>query len=190
MSILTIIIMAVVAIVVLVIAGLVAGFLIINFDLMSYTATSSESLSPTGTVAGNALVVYSPGLSGAAKATATEIAADLKAKGYKVELAGIRSPAAANVSSYNVVIVGGPIYFGSSSSGVATYLKGLTLAQNSKLGVFGTTGTGSFVASDLASTEKQVETLQSGKKAVVKLIGDKDQNNATKSCQDFVSAMV
>ena len=57
----------VVGIVALVIVVLiVSAFAAISFDLSSYGATGSETLNPTGASTGRALVVYSPGFSGAA----------------------------------------------------------------------------------------------------------------------------
>ena len=190
MSIVMIAILAVVVVVLVLIVGMVASGAIICGDLMSYTATGAETMSPVGAVTGNALVVYQPGVTGAARTEASEIASDLKAEGYNVTLAGIRSAAAANTSGYDIVIVGGPVYFGTVSSSTAAYLKGLTLQQDARLGVFGTTGSNDFVASDLTSVEKQVATLQSGKSAVVRLIGDRDEKKATKSCLDFVAALI
>ena len=67
-------------------------------DLMSYTATESETLEPEGTPVGKAMVVYSPGLSGQAKQAAKEMAQALQSQGYLVELAGVRSGAASNIS--------------------------------------------------------------------------------------------
>jgi hypothetical protein len=58
-------------------------------DLASYTATGSEVKSPTVALVGKALLVYDPGLSGAASAVANKIADDLTAKGYEVTYADV-----------------------------------------------------------------------------------------------------
>lgn len=167
-----------------------ASISIINFDLMSYTATGAESLSPTGLVKGNALVVYNPGVTGAAKNAAAEIASNLKSRGYKVELVGVRSASAANTLVYDIIIVGGPMYFGKVSRSIDEYLKMLTLQKEVKLGVFGTTGSDQFVKEDLASLENQVESLQSSENATIKLIRDRDEKNAAQDYEGLVSAMV
>jgi hypothetical protein len=40
---------------------------IVFLDVVAYTATASETLTPTGTSAGRAIVIYDPGLSGTAR---------------------------------------------------------------------------------------------------------------------------
>lgn len=77
-------------------------------DGMSYTATGSQTLNPSGTVTGNALVVYDHGVSGQAKNFAAAVAGDLRDKGYQVVLAGVRSTAASDVAGYGVIVTGGP----------------------------------------------------------------------------------
>lgn len=188
MSVLTIVILVAVAIVLLAIVALLASGGIICSGLTGKMATGAESMKPAGPVTGNALVVYDPGVTGAAKKAAAEIAGDLKARGYKVELAGVSSKIASNASGYDVVVVGGPMYFGSASNSIASYLKGLTLQKDTRLSVFATTGTNDFVASDLASLEKQVASLQSGKAAAIRLIGDRDEKKAAQSCRDLATA--
>jgi len=74
-------------VIVLILVVVIAGVGVIALDVMSYTATGSESLNPTGTSVGHALVVYNPGVSGEAKSAAQKIASDLRAKGYEVKLA-------------------------------------------------------------------------------------------------------
>ena len=120
-------------------------------DLMSYTDTGSKVLSPAGAPAGNALVVYNPGLSGGAKNAAAVIAGDLQSKGYTVNLAGIKSAAAANISGYNVVIAGGPMYFGRVSNSVDAYLTALKPQKDVTIGVFATTGASQFNDGDITS---------------------------------------
>ena len=70
---------------------------IIFLDVAAYTATGSQTLTPTGTSVGNALVLYDPGLSGTAKGVAEKVASDLQAQNYTVTLAGIKSSAAATL---------------------------------------------------------------------------------------------
>jgi menaquinone-dependent protoporphyrinogen IX oxidase len=115
-------------------------------DVAAYTATGSKTLSPSGSSVGKAIVVYDPGLSGASHSIAEKIAGDLKAKGYTVNLAGIKSRAAANTSGYSVIVVGGPIYGGKPTGSVNGFLSKLNPVQGTKVGVF---GSGSFsVSSD------------------------------------------
>jgi flavodoxin len=126
---------------------------------MSYTGPGSKTLSPAGKSVGKALVVFNPGVSGEARKAAEIIAGDLQSKGYTVNLAGIKSPAAADVSGYDVVIAGGPMYFGRVSNSVDGYLNGLKPQNGVKLGVFGTTGAPEFNDQDIASFGKQVAAL-------------------------------
>jgi hypothetical protein len=52
----------------------------IVFDVISYTATGSQTFNANGNVTGNALVVYSPGLSGETRNLANSIARELQKK--------------------------------------------------------------------------------------------------------------
>jgi hypothetical protein len=154
----------------LVIGLVIFSFVVINFDLAAILATGSETLSPAGTPIGRALVVYSPGLSGAARESASKIAVDLTGKGYSVVLAGVRSSAAGSGAEYDVVFVGGPVYFGKLSSSTGDYLGKLALKKGARLGIFGTTGTGQFMEVDFKSVSEQVSSLRSGGNTVIKLI--------------------
>jgi hypothetical protein len=176
----------------LIIVVLIAVWAFIARDLMSYTTTGSETLSPAGETRENALVVYSPGISGAAKNAAVDMAKDLKSRGYKVDLAGVRSKTANNTSSYDIIIAGGPMYFGKVSSSIDSYLKKLELKKEVRLGVFGTTGSEQLVNDDYITLGKQVESSSSGdslnKKMVIKLI--RSGKESTKDCKDFISEML
>lgn len=174
----------------LIVVVAIAGAGIICSGLTGYIATSAESMSPTSTIEGNALVVYDPGVTGAAKNAAAGIASDLKSRGYKVQLAGVSSTVAANTSGYDIILVGGPMYFGKVSNSIDKYLKTLTLQKEVKLGVFGTTGSNDFVAEDLESVGNQVASLQSNANATIKLIRDRDNKNAAQDYNDLVSAMI
>ncbi len=171
--------------------GIAMGVLFCG-DAMSLTDTGSQVLSPAETPVGKALVVYNPGLSGAAKKAAAEIAGDLRSKGYAVTLGGIKSPAAANISGYDVVIAGGPMYWGRVSNSVDSYLKALNPQKDVAIGVFGTTGAPQFNDGDIASFGEQVATDLGGfaldKKAATKTIRSGDAANT--DCSDFVSAVV
>ncbi len=161
-------------------------------DIMSYTDTGSKVLNPAGAPAGKALVVYNPGVSGAAKNAAITIAGDLQSKGYTVNLAGIKSAAAANISGYDVVIAGGPMYFGRVSNSVDAYLTALKPQKNVELGVFATTGAPQSNDGDIASFGKQVASdLGNGtlnKPAATKTIRSGDAGNI--DCSEFVSAVL
>lgn len=159
---------------------------------MSYTATGSKTLSPGGTSTGKALVVYNPGLSGAAKDAAEKIAGDLQAKGYTVTLAGIKSSAAADIAGFDVIVAGGPMYFGRVSNSVDAYLNGLKPQKDVEAGVFATTGSGQYNYDDIASLGKQIAAFTGmsslNKAAVTKTLRSGDAVNT--DCSDFVSAVL
>lgn len=161
-------------------------------DVMSYTDTGSKVLSPAGTPVGKALVVYNPGLSGAAKTAAAGVTDDLQSKGYAVTLGGIKSAAAANISGYDVVIAGGPMYWSGVSNSVDAYLKTLKPQKDAAVGVFGTTGSPQFHDGDIAMFGEQVTTdlgsVTLDKKAATKTIHSGDAGNT--DCLDFVSAVL
>jgi hypothetical protein len=182
----------VVAGIVLVIAMAIAAGLFVYFDLLSYTAKGSKLLDPAGTPAGRALVVYDPGVSGAAKDAAVTMAGDLQSKGYSVNLAGVRSTAAADTSGYDVIVAGGPMYGGKVAGSVEAYLKALKPEKYVALGVFATTGAGQFNNDDIASFGKQVAELPcSGmlnRTTPTKTIRTGDAGNV--DCSEFVSAVL
>ncbi len=119
-----------------VLIGFIAFMVYVGSDTLSSSATGSELLKPDRSIAGKALVVYNPGLSGSPKGAATQIAQDLKARGYEVTLAGVNSEAAADVSGYDIIVAGGPVYGGKVSPSVYTYLQELTPSANAKVGAF------------------------------------------------------
>lgn len=138
---------------------------------------------------GKALVVYNPGISGGAKGVADRIASDLKADGYMVTLAGIKSSAAADVSSYDVIVVGGPVYVGNASGSIKSYLQDLHPSADAKVGVFGF-GSVEVDNSDLAAVLNNVASLPDSTlkiDAAMKLTQVDDEG---KRCADFVTGLL
>jgi flavodoxin len=148
---------------------------------MSNLATGSEKLTPDGTVTGKALVVYDPGVSGTAKDVAMKIANGLKADGYEVMLAGVKSAAAANVSGYDVIVAGGPVYAGKVGNSIYSYLGDLQAPDNAKVGAF---ATGNYKSEDKRGT---VFPAISELKAIIMLFPEDD---ADKGCSDFVTELL
>ncbi len=175
----------VLAIVIVLIVLIGSAFAAITLDWSSLGATGSETLNPAGASVGQALVVYSPGFSGAAQRDAAKVANELQAKGYTVNLAGVRSNTASDNSGYKIIVAGGPMYFGQVSSSIGEYLK--TVPSTAKLGVFGSTGSTSFSQSDFDLFQSQVALATHNGKAVLKLIVD---GNETSDCADLVSKLV
>ncbi|MDD1776145.1 MAG: hypothetical protein LUP94_02200 [Candidatus Methanomethylicus sp.] len=173
-----------IVIVAIVAVAAVAAIAVISLDLFSYGATSSQTLNPSGFM-GMAMVVYDPGVSGAAQQAATLIANDLVARNYTVVLAGVRSATVSNTSGYSIIIAGGPMYFGKVSSSIEGFLR--TVPQSAVLGVFGTTGSGTFSASDFASLGQQVASASGNDMVALRLIL---QGNETSDCADLASTLV
>jgi flavodoxin len=107
----------------LIIVG-IASFSIVILDVAGSLATDTHPL-PNGAPIGQAIVVYDPGLTGGAKDLATKIGYELQDKGYNVVLTGVKSSTAANVTGYDVIVVGGPIYAGKPAITIQSYLNNL-----------------------------------------------------------------
>jgi flavorubredoxin len=161
------------------------GLAVVVLDLASYTASEGKTLTPDGDSMGKALVVYSPGLSGAATQDAIKIAEDLQRKGYTVNLAGVHSQLAENNVGYDIIAVGGPMYWGQVSGSIDAYLK--TIPQNVTLGVFGSTGYDKLGTSDFTSLTNQVASNTQNTNVAIKLILT---GNETNDCTALVSDLV
>ncbi len=186
--------------IVLIVAVVIAAGLFAFKDLRSYTATGTETLSPAGASAGQALVVYDPGVSGAAKKAAVKIAGDLQSKGYTVNLAGVRSATARNVSGYDVIVVDGPVYGDKLGSSAQAYLQNLNASPKARIGVFAT-GTVAPKSNDSAYMIKFVTNLPDSSPVRVKSAGklvtdmngsavDKTSGHVDKQCTEFVSELL
>ena len=190
----------VIAGIVLIVAVIIAVMLFVFKDILSYTATGSKTLSPAGASAGQALVVYDTGVSGAAKRAAVKIAGVLQSKGYTVNLAGVRSATAMSVSGYDVIVVDGPVYGDKLGSSVQTYLQNLNASQTAKIGVFAT-GTVAPKSNDSAYMIKFVTNLPDSSPVKVRAAGklvtamngnviNKTSGHFDKQCSEFVSALL
>ena len=168
---------------------MVVAFGLVILDVAGAFATGTNTL-PNGAAIGTALVVYDPGLSGGAKDAATKIGYNLQSEGYTVVLAGVKSSTAANVTGYEVVVVGGPIYGGQASNTVRGYLSDLDSAAGTKVGVFGF-GSVRIDDSDLVSVMNEVAPLPSSSSlsidAVAKIVSG---NSMDKQCADFVTELL
>ena len=174
------IVIAIVAI--LAVSAIAAIFL----DLSSYMDTGSQTLNSTGAATGRALVVYDPGLSGSPKSAAHQVAVDLQAKGYDVDLAGVRSNVATNTSGYDIIVAGGPMYFGKATSSIEGFIRSLTPQQQTRLGVFVTTGSSTYVNSDFSSLQQQLESATSHQ-VTIQMVLD---GNVTQNCANLASNMM
>ncbi len=193
-------IMIVGLVIVLIVIVIIAIPTVTFLDVMSYTATGGETLSPAGAALGRAMVVYDPGVSGSAKNTAVKIAGELQSKGYTVNLAGVRSATSKNVSGYDVIVVGGPAYGDKMGSSAQSYLQDLSVSQNTKVGVFAT-GIIGPKSNDSAYMANFVSNLPDGSpvkvKSAMKRVTDfmgKDVNktggDVDKQCNEFVTELL
>lgn len=171
------------AVIVILAASVAALFFL---DAASLTATGSQTLNADGTPKGRALVVYNPGFSGAAKAAADKIAADLQAAGYTVDLAGVKSRTAQKAQDYDIVVAGGPMYWGQVASSIDSYLKSQTLPNQTKLGVYGTTGSSQYSSSDFNSLQQQIASATNNHAVTIQMVLD---GNETQNTADLVSAL-
>jgi flavodoxin len=174
------IILAILAVFIIIIVAFGAVFFL---DLSAYMAAGTKTLTPTGTSTGNALVVYDPGLSGAAAKAAEKIAVELQEKAYTVMFAGIKSAEAADTAGYSIIVVGGPIYAGGPTSSVKDFLGSLNPNAATAVGVFGS-GEGVTTPEDVSMIRNAVPALQSGgslQDAVVVKIGQTEDLDARAS---------
>ncbi|MCW3983437.1 MAG: hypothetical protein NWE96_05525 [Candidatus Bathyarchaeota archaeon] len=166
-----------------------AGFALVIFDVAGNLATDTHPL-PHGNATGKALIVYSPGLTGGAKDVATKIGYNLQAAGYDVTLAGVKSSAAADIASYDLVVVGGPIYAGKPASAIQTYLNRLTQPAGVEVGVFGY-GSAQIDDADQTAVMADVANLPSDSHLVLTAatkIANSDDVDA--KCRQFVTNLL
>ena len=182
------IVIAVFAVIIIMVVALGA---IVFLDVAAYTATGTQTLTPTGTSVGKAIVIYDPGLSGTSKGVADKVASDLQAQGYTVTLAGIKSSAAASITGYKVIVIGGPVYAGGLTGSVKDALNNLDLShgQGTKIGIFGS-GSGATSPNDIAQLKQSIPagSDKSLSEAVVVKIGSSEDLNTR--AQDFVNQLL
>lgn len=174
---------------VVVIVAVVASFSLIAFDAAGNLAADTHPL-PNGDPVGKALVVYNPGLSGGAKDVATKIGYNLQESGYDVVLAGVKSPTVSNLTGYDVIVVGGPIYAGKASSTVQAYLSTFSPPADAIVGVFGY-GSVKIDSTDLDVVTQEVAPLPSSStvslSATIKVT---DTDDIDARCQEFVTGLL
>lgn len=174
---------------IVVIVAVVASFSLIAFDAAGNSATDTHPL-PNGDPVGKALVVYNPGLSGGAKDVATKIGYNLQESGYDVVLAGVKSSTASDLTGYDVIIVGGPIYAGKAASTVQAYLSTFSPSTDAIVGVFGY-GSVEIDNTDLDAVMQEVAPLPSSStvsfSAAIKVTNTDDIDAR---CQEFVTNLL
>ena len=162
---------------------------IVMGDVMSYTATGSQTLNPNGTSTGKALVVYDPGITGTAKNAAVAIAGDLQAKGYTVTLDGIKSSNVMNTTGYNVIVIGGPVYAGQPASSLQSYLSDITPPKGAKIGVF-TTGSVTANSNNTAFVKKEIALNNTNIYQIDDVMKFVDTNTINQRANEFVNGLL
>jgi flavodoxin len=168
-----------------------AVFAVVLFgDVAGALASGSETLSPVGEAVGRALVVYNPGLSGAARNAAAKIAERLQLSDYEVVLAGVSSAAAGNTSGYAVIVVGGPIYAGKPTASIQGYLNRLNPTAKATVGVFGI-GDGPADSDDPVVIASEVAPLPSDSPVTLKTVMKiSNKENLDARCTEFTTALL
>jgi flavodoxin len=128
-------------------------------------------------------------ITGGAKDVATKIGYVLQESGYNVVLAGVKSSTAANLTGYDIIVVGGPIYGSKPSSTIQSYLNNLNPPANSKVGVFGY-GDIQIDSSNQTLVTQEVAPLPSDSTvtltAAIKIT---PSDNVDSRCQEFVNQL-
>lgn len=163
----------------------IASAAVITYDVAGSLATDVHPL-PNGAPTGQAIVVYDPGLTGAAKDVATKIGYSLQDAGYNITLAGIKSGVAANTAGYDVVVIGGPVYGGKPAKSVQEYLNSFSPVANQTVGVFGYGSVKVNNDDTTAVTEDVAASSNFHLDAVIKIVSD----NQDSTIQSFVTRLV
>lgn len=164
-----------------------AGFSLVVFDVAGGFATRTQLL-PNDSAIGQAIVVYDPGLTGKAKDVASQIGFDIQDSGYEVTLAGVKSSTVSDLSDYDVVVVGGPIYASKPAGSIQDYLRVFVPAENATVGVF---GYGSIQVTGADAVQQEVAPLPEGSTIDLAATAKVYSNGDIKAqCQDFVTQLL
>ncbi|WP_234123598.1 flavodoxin family protein [Clostridium hydrogenum] len=108
----------------------------VHFNNKEKKATISILKSKT-TDSPKALIVYQPALmSNITKDMSYNIAKGLNSKGYEVTLMYPGKKVSTDISKYEVIVLGSPIYIGQTSSVLTNYIKNINNLQNKKVILF------------------------------------------------------
>jgi flavorubredoxin len=165
-----------------IIIALVGSMALVMGDVAGNLASDTHPL-PNGEATKKALIVYDPGLSGGAKDAATKIGYLLQDSGYDVLMAGVKSSAANNLTGYDVIVVGGPIYASKPASSVGAYLSSFNPPEQAKVGIFGYGG----VKVDNTDKAAVMQDVAGGSQVTVETaMKFVSSENMDAQCQEFV----
>ena len=115
------------AMVALVIAAVIVVILILSYAWINWPVRSGvETLNPEGE-AGSALVVYHSGLTDFQRKVSYAFAEGLTFNGWRVDLTTASPQAPTVLSSYDLLVVGGPTYYWMPARPIRKYVKRLDL---------------------------------------------------------------
>jgi hypothetical protein len=135
-----------VAVVVILAAGMVLLYLVTSQDV----ASGIEVLNRGGDQ-GTALVVYHPGLTGFHERVTSAFADGLVSNGWRVEMTTASPYAPTDLSSYDLLVLGGPTYFWTPNRPIKSYL--------SRLGNLGGKRT-AIIITALGMGERSISTME------------------------------
>jgi hypothetical protein len=135
-----------VAVVVILAAGMVLLYLVTSQDV----ASGIEVLNRGGDQ-GTALVVYHPGLTGFHERVTSAFADGLVSNGWRVEMTTASPYAPTDLSSYDLLVLGGPTYFWTPNRPIKSYL--------SRLGDLGGKRTAIIITS-LGMGDRSISTME------------------------------
>jgi flavorubredoxin len=171
----------------LLVAG-AASLSLIVFDAAGNFATGTRTL-PNSKPIGQAIVVYDPGLSGVPGNVASKIACDLQKRGYSVVVAGVKSHAAANLTGYDLIVIGGPVYMGKPAATIQAYVNNVnrTIQESVLVGYFGY-GLKETFQNNQTDVNKEIANPPSGT-PLSHTFGLKitPQDDMTEKCQELVN---
>lgn len=118
--------------------------------------SDEQILKSTASSGKEALVIYQPSRSSLTKDITYSIAEELKSEGYDVTINYPSKTMNYDISKFNVIILGTPIYAGTSSSVLENFIRGLPDLSGKRVMIFGTGGDKNIEASlnDLAKLLK------------------------------------
>lgn len=111
------------------------------FAVMHYSNSEKDNkidiLKPSSSASHKALVVYQPSMiTNSTKNIAYQISNGLKDEGYEVTVAHPGKSLTTDLSAYDAVVFGSPVYMGQTSSVLNDYIKNIKNLKNQKVILF------------------------------------------------------
>lgn len=162
-----------VAVVVLVILSQVMRLCFTSY-LNTQKGTNAEVLSSDRQSSKKALVIYQPGITGVSSRMAHQIAKGLSDGGYEVTLNYPGEHLSADVSGYQVLVFGSPVYSGQPSKALTDFISKVKVFSDARIALYSTGGFKFYMELDI------MDSALYGVKAYKKIkffTGAKNENN-------------